>query len=167
MTRSIAGNSRPFWWQSFEYEEFYRTIVEEIRRQLLAAHPETIRDVVDTGTAVSTAIEQWPVMEGDAITIPLERLLRHRGLQTPLLATLETGAEAIGEEIRGAPVAAPPYFVVTSRGPLCRGTLADGRRLVITFELFEVATRPRRYHFCDPGPEECLQITLTGPRANR
>ncbi|MGM0718692.1 MAG: hypothetical protein ACQET5_16320 [Halobacteriota archaeon] len=136
--------------------------MKRIRRQLLAAHAETVGDVVDTGAAVAAAIEKWPVTDGDAIQIPLDRLLRRRGLRTQLLATLETGAEAIGEEIRGAPVAAPPYLVVTSRGPLCRGTLTDGRRLVIEFELFEVETQPRRYCFCDPGPEECLQITLAG-----
>jgi len=136
--------------------------VEEIHRQLLTSHPKTISDVVETGAAVATAIDQWPVTDGDSIKLPLERLLRHRGLGTPLLETLETGAEVIGEDISGAPVTAPPYFVVTSRGPLCRGTLADGCRLVIAFELFEVATRPRRYRFSDPRPEECLRITIAG-----
>jgi hypothetical protein len=137
--------------------------VERLRRRLLAEHADTIRDVVDAGTAVTTAIEEWPVADGTVIRVPLDRLLEERGLPTPLLATLETTAATLGEEIRGAPVAAPPYYVVTSRGPLCRGTLTDGRRLVIEFELFEVNTRPRRYRFCDPSPEECLQITLAGP----
>lgn len=136
--------------------------MERIRRRLLAAHSETISDTVDTGAAVADTIEEWPVTDADTIRAPLERLLRDRGLRTPLLATLETGAEAIGEEVRGAPVTAPPYFVVTSRGPLCRGTLADGRRLVIAFELFEVETRPRRYRFCEPDPDGCLQTTLAG-----
>lgn len=138
--------------------------MERIRRRLLAAHSETISDTVDTGAAVADTIEEWPVTDADTIRAPLERLLRDRGLGTPLLATLETGAEAIGEEVRGAPVTAPPYFVVTSRGPLCRGTLADGRRLVIAFELFEVETRPRRYRFCEPDPDGCLQTTLAGSR---
>ena len=101
-------------------------------------------------------------MDGTVIRVPLDRLLQERGLRIPLLATLETTATTLGEEIRGAPVAAPPYYVVTSCGPLCRGTLTDGRRLVIEFELFEVETRPRRYRFCDPSPKECLQITLAG-----
>lgn len=136
--------------------------MERLRRRLLTAHADTIRDVVDAGTAIATAIEEWPVADGTVIRVPLDRLLQDRGLPTPLLATLETGAATLGGEIRGAPVAAPPYYVVTSRGPLCRGTLADGRRLVIEFELFEVKTRPRRYRFCEPSPKECLQITLAG-----
>jgi hypothetical protein len=136
--------------------------VERLRSRLLAAHADTIRDVVDAGTAVAPAIEEWPVMDGTVIRVPLDRLLQERGLRIPLLATLETTATTLGEEIRGAPVAAPPYYVVTSCGPLCRGTLTDGRRLVIEFELFEVETRPRRYRFCDPSPKECLQITLAG-----
>ncbi len=101
-------------------------------------------------------------MDGTVIRVPLDNLLQERGLLAPLLATLETTAATLGEEIRGAPVAAPPYYVVTSCGPLCRGTLADGRRLMIEFEIFEVETRPRRYRFCDPRPKECLQITLAG-----
>ena len=136
--------------------------MERLRRRLLAAHADTARDVVDAGTAVTTAIEEWPVTDGTAIRVPLDRLLQERGLPTSLLATLETTAATLGEEIRGTPVAAPPYYVVTSCGPLCRGTLTDGRRLVIAFELFEVETRPRRYRFCEPSPKECLQITLAG-----
>lgn len=136
--------------------------MERLRSRLLAAHADTIRDVVDAGTAVATAIEEWPVMDGTVIRVPLDNLLQERGLLAPLLATLETTAATLGEEIRGAPVAAPPYYVVTSCGPLCRGTLADGRRLMIEFEIFEVETRPRRYRFCDPSPKECLQITLAG-----
>lgn len=139
-----------------------RTGVERLRRRLLAAHADTIKEVVNAGTAVTTAIEEWPVADGTVIRVPLDRLLKERGLPTPLLATLETTAATLDEEIRGAPVDAPPYYVVTSRGPLCRGTLADGRRLVIEFELFEVQTRPRRYRFCEPSPNECLQITLAG-----
>lgn len=138
--------------------------MERLRRRLLAEHADTIRDVVDAGTAVSTAIEEWPVADGTVIRVPLDRLLQERGLPAPLLATLETTAATLGEEIRGAPVAAPPYYMVTSRGPLCRGTLANSRRLVIEFEVFEVKTRPRRYRFCEPSPEECLQITLAGPK---
>lgn len=136
--------------------------MERLRKRLLTAHAETIKEVVNAGTAVTTAIEEWPVADGTVIRVPLDHLLQERGLPTPLLATLETTAATLGEEIRGAPVAAPPYYVVTSRGPLCRGTLADGRRLVIEFELFEIKTQPRRYRFCDPCPKECLQITLAG-----
>lgn len=158
---------RPFQWEPFEYGEHNFTVVDRLRRRLLAAHAETISDVVDTGAAVATAIEEWPVTDGDTIRVPLDRLLRDRGLQTPLLATLDTGADAVGEAIRGAPVTAPPYLVVTSRGPLCRATLADGRRLVIEFELFEVDTQPRRYRFREPGHEECLQVTVVGPGASR
>lgn len=137
--------------------------MEHFRRRLLAAHADIIKEVINAGTAVTTAIEEWPVTDGTVIRVPLDHLLQERGLPNPLLATLETTAATLGEEIRGAPVAAPPYYVVTSRGPLCRGTLADGRRLVIEFELFEIKTRPRRYCFCEPSPKECLQITFAGP----
>jgi hypothetical protein len=134
--------------------------VRHVRQRILDEHRETVTGVVDTGTAVASAIEGWPVTDAGQIRQPLEGLLRERGLLAELLELLGTGADALDTEIRGRPVAAPPYLVVTSRGPLCRGTLAAGRRLVVELSLFAVDRRPRQYRFCDPDVEECLQVTL-------
>lgn len=134
--------------------------MDRLRRVILAEHRETITAVVDAGATVAAAIEEWPVTDGDVIRQPLDRLLRDRGLDAALLGALDTGADALDSRVQGQPVAAPPYFVVTSRGPICRGTLADGRRLVIEYALFDVDTQPRRYQFVDTEPEQCLQVTL-------
>jgi len=134
--------------------------VEGVPSRVLAEHRATIEAVVDAGATVAEAIDRWPVTDGETIRLPLERLLRERGLLTPLLCTLDTGADAVGTEIQGQPVAAPPYLAVTSRGPICRATLAEGRRLVIEVSLFAVTTRPRRYQFREPDPETCLQVSL-------
>ena len=75
---------------------------------------------------------------------------------------LTTAADAVGETVEGSPVPAPPYLSVTSRGPVCRGTLSDGRRLVIELAVFEIERQPRRYVFSDPAPATCLSVEFQG-----
>lgn len=132
--------------------------MRHVRRRILNEHRDTVAAVVEAGTAVVSAIDDRPVTDGDRIRQPLDATLEDRGLRAPLLDLLVTGANALDAEIRGTPVAAPPYLVVTSRGPLCRGTLADGERLVVELSLFAVESRPRRYRFRDPTVEECPQV---------
>jgi len=134
--------------------------VQTVRKQILDDHSQTIAAVIDTATAVATAIEEWPVSNPNRIRLPLERLLGDRELLEPLLGLLDTAADTLETAIQGQPVASPPYLAVTSRGVVCRGTLSDGRRLVIELILFEVETRPRRYRFSSPTASECLQVQL-------
>ena len=133
--------------------------MREVRRRILDEHRDTVAAVVEAGAAVASAIDDRPVTDGDRIRQPLDAVLGDRGLHSPLLDLLATGTDPLDAGIRGTPVAAPPYLAVTSRGPLCRGTLTDGERLVVELSLFSVEPRPRRYHFLDPTVEECLQVT--------
>jgi len=135
--------------------------VRDVRRRILEEHRDTVAAVVEAGTAVASALDDQPVTDGGRVRRPLDAVLTDRGLKTPLLDLLVTGAQALDATVRGRPVAAPPYLVVTSRGPLCRGTLADGRRLVVELSLFSVESRPRRYRFHNPTVEECLTVTRT------
>jgi hypothetical protein len=131
-----------------------------IRTRFLEAHRETLQSVIDAGSSVATA---WPgdtVQESGAVTEPLKHLLRERELAEDLLRLLRTGTAAIGETVQGTPIPAPPYLVVTSRGPICRGTISDGRRLVVLLELFTVRRAPTRYRFRDPTPDELLSVSL-------
>ena len=132
----------------------------DVREAVADAHREPLAALVDAGRTVARA---WPgetVSDADAVAGPLERELRDRGLAEALLATLDTGAAAVGASIRGSPVSAPPYLAVTSRGPVCRATLSDDRRLVVEPVLFDVERRPPRYRFDDPDPDECLRVRL-------
>jgi hypothetical protein len=135
--------------------------VRDVRRRILEEHRDTVAAVVEAGTAVASALDDQPVTDGGRVRRPLDAVLTDRGLKTPLLDLLVTGAQALDATVRGRPVAAPPYLVVTSRGPLCRGTLADGGRLVVELSLFSVESRPRRYRFHNPTVEECLTVTRT------
>jgi hypothetical protein len=134
--------------------------VERIRQQILTGHSGTISSVIDAGETIETAIDEWPVSDPRMIREPLERLLHDRGLLDPLLNILCSVADAFGSSIQGTPVTSPPYLAVTSRGPVCRGTLSDNRRLIVEMLLFEVHRQPRSYRFRDPTPSECLRISV-------
>ncbi len=131
-----------------------------VRRCLLDTHGETIEAVIDTGRTVARALPEEDVSESTAVSRPLNALLAKRELPEELLAMLHTGAAAIDESVAGTPVPAPPYLVVTSVGPVCRATLSDGRRLVVSFRLFDIDRRPVWYRFADPDVETCLDVRI-------
>lgn len=133
---------------------------QRVRRRVLDSQFETVATVCDAGSAVA---DSWPdetVSDSACITDPLQKQLDESGLGRELLDVLLTAVKATGRELQGKPVPAPPYLVVTSRGPVCRGTLDDGHRLLVEFELFDVQRRPRTYAFLDPSPATCLSVRL-------
>jgi hypothetical protein len=132
--------------------------VRRVRERVLAEHRDTVTGVVGAGTSVAATVETWPVTDPDRLRDPLEQELEDRDLLDPLLGVLDTAVGTLDTRLRGDPVAAPPYLVVTSRGPLCRATLADSSRLVVELSLFAVERRPRRYRFRDPTIGECLRV---------
>jgi hypothetical protein len=136
-----------------------QTTTAMLRERLLDQHRETVATVIEAGRAVDRTLPDT-VTEASSIDARLEAELAHRALSESLLELLEDVAGAINEPIQGQPVPAPPYLVVTSRGPICRGTLATGTRLVIELELWAVERAPVRYRFRDPVPEDCVQIAL-------
>ena len=127
------------------------------REALLADHSQTIEIVIDAARAVAA---DGPYTEPGRLRNSLSAELQVRGAGESLLAMLGTAADAAGEQIQGAPIPAPPYLSVTSRGPVCRGTLTEGRRLVIELRVFAVEGQPRRYVFADPTPAECLGVSI-------
>lgn len=132
----------------------------DVQERVRSEFDGMLADLVDAGREVADSWGDDAVSSAAMVSAPLEEAIRGRGLAEALLGSLGAGAAALDSEVQGRPVPAPPYLVVTSRGPLCRGTLADGRRLVLTFVLFVVDRRPSRYRFLDPRPEECLDVNL-------
>lgn len=135
-----------------------------IVRAVLASQGEVIEATIAAGQAVAARTNGRPA-DPSAFRTELKTALRARDVLTRLPDVLGTAAAAIDTPIAGNPVPAPPYVAVTSRGPLCRGTLADNRRLVITVALFVIERSPRRYRFRDPSPESALAIELREPES--
>lgn len=130
----------------------------DIHARLLQTHRGTVDTVIDAGRAVVSSWSTDRVSDPDSITDPLETLLESTGVTADLVRLLHDGAETANTSVQGNPVPAPPYLIITSRGPLCRGTLADGSRLVVRLELFSVERDPVEYVFTDPDPGDCLRI---------
>jgi len=132
----------------------------QIRRQLLNYHAKTVRSVIDAGETVANA---WPgntASESNSVTEPLDHILKMRGLKQKLVSFLRSGVAAGEMSTDANLVPAPPYIVVTSRGPICRVTLDNDTRLVISLELFGIRRNPTTYVFLDPDPSDCLSVSI-------
>lgn len=130
------------------------------RDHVLREHADLVRRLGDCADRVAAAWETPPT-DRRGVVEPLRAVLAESGALEELPRLLADTVEAAGYDLRARPVAAPPYVAVTSVGPVCRATVADGR-LVVTFELFEldrsgdVATYRRR----DCSPEESVVVEL-------
>lgn len=131
----------------------------KVSDRILATHRETLREILAVADSVVETTGLRLSDSGEMVE-SLRGRLEERGLIERLCDVLVTGVAATGESLQAEPVAGPPYVVVTSRGPLCRGTLTDGQRLVLQLRLFAVDRRPRTYRYLDPTPEECLSVSL-------
>jgi hypothetical protein len=131
-----------------------------VRARVLETHRETLRSLIDVGRGVATTWSGRAVTQASAVRDPLEDAIDERGLSDALLDALRVGVAALDERPQGRLLPAPPYLVVTSRGPLCRTTMSDDRRLVLLVELFEVDRAASAYRFVDPTPEDCLTVRI-------
>jgi len=135
---------------------------EAARDRLLADHAESLATVLDCADAVAADFE---AAVGDApatrdsrsIREPLEATLERAGVLDGLPAVLADAVDAAGAALAAAPVAAPPYVVVTSTGPTLRATL-DERRLIVRVEAFSVEDGAfvRR----NASPEDALAVAV-------
>lgn len=108
-----------------------------VRSYLLSEHDALIDHLSTCADAVADGWDDDRTSDRDAVVTPLERTLEATGALELFPAVLTGAVQAAGYELRASPVAAPPYVAVTSRGPVLRATLDDGR-LVVTFLLFDV-----------------------------
>lgn len=100
-------------------------------------HAGVVARVGSCADAVAASWDGERVADADAIVPPLEACLREGGVLSALPDVLAGAVDAAGAELPAQPVAAPPYVVVTSRGPVLRATLPDGR-LVVRVAVFRV-----------------------------
>lgn len=125
---------------------------------LLSAHDEPLAATNECADAV---VASWdgPATRREAVVGPLRALLERRGVLRRYPAMLTDAVDAAGGSLAASPVAAPPYVAITSRGPVLRATLSDGR-LVVRIVLFDVERDPVRYVRSGRSPEESLAVEL-------
>lgn len=109
-----------------------------VRERLLTDHAALLDAVSACGDAVASRWDGDATVDRDAVVSPLREALRHHGVLDGLPTMLATGADALGVRLPAAPVAAPPYLVVTATGPVVRATLPETGRLVVSVEVFVV-----------------------------
>lgn len=130
-----------------------------VAERIRTTHRETLTEIRDVADELVETTGRR-VDDSQAIVEPLRAAFDERNLLGRLCDVLVTGVAATGAQLQAEPIAGPPYVVVTSRGPLCRGTLTDGRRLVIEVRLFAVGRRPRSYSYLAPTPADCVTVSL-------
>ena len=115
---------------------------EEIATWIRRTYPELIEQTVAAREDVAGAWEGTATEDRGLVVPPLERELEARGLLSAYVELLDAlrARTPYGED--QSFVAAPPYVVVTSCGPLLRLT-GRTQRLLVRFELFTVEPGPR------------------------
>ena len=116
--------------------------------------PEAARECVSTehadvvaavGACADAVVETWDAptaSDGAALADALESCLAASGALDSLPGVLAAAVRAAGGTLSAAPVAAPPYVAVTSRGPVLRATLDEGR-LVVELRAFRLTDENR------------------------
>lgn len=112
------------------------------RERLLTAHGDLLAATLDCADAVAagfeTTVDGRPATrDSTGVRGPLRAALDRAGALDRFPDALVDAVAAAGGELSAPPVAAPPYVVVTSTGPVLRATLG-GRRLVVRVEAFAV-----------------------------
>jgi hypothetical protein len=135
------------------------TVASAVRDRLLDAHGDVLASVSDCADRVVADWDGDAARDAAAVAGPLRAALSRAGVLDRLPAVLADVVAATGRVLRAEPVAKPPYVAVTSRGPVLRATLSDGR-LVATLAVFDVRRDPPRYvrGASDPAdiPEVCF-----------
>jgi len=109
--------------------------------RLRTEHHELLGTISDCADAVAagfeTAVGDAPATANrEKISSPLRTTLSKAGVYAQLPTVLTDVVSEAGYRLSASPVAAPPYVVIASTGPVLRSTLPSGR-LVISIRLFE------------------------------
>ncbi|WP_049912932.1 hypothetical protein [Natrialba hulunbeirensis] len=111
--------------------------VRAARRRLRTDHTETIAAIDDCATRITDEWDTARTTNPDPLVESLRAELESTGVLATLPTVLGSAVDATGYELQAQPVPAPPYVVITSRGPVLRATIDPGR-LVVRFDVFEV-----------------------------
>ncbi|WP_336363882.1 hypothetical protein [Halalkalicoccus salilacus] len=127
-----------------------------VRDRLLAAHAGPLAATIERADAVAASWD-GPVTRREQVVEPLRAVLERAGLLERYPPMLVDAAEVLCSTLPASPVAAPPYVTVTSRGPVLRATLSEGR-LVVRIDVFAVERDPVRYVRRGRRPADVLHV---------
>ncbi|MXV62267.1 hypothetical protein GS429_09365 [Natronorubrum sp. JWXQ-INN-674] len=111
--------------------------VRDARRRIQDEHVAIVEGIDHCAAQVAEPWDTARTTDRNAVTDSLRAALESTGLLEQLPLVLADVVDATGYQLRAQPVAAPPYVVITSRGPILRATIDPGR-LVIRFDVFDV-----------------------------
>ncbi|WP_135828327.1 hypothetical protein [Halorussus halobius] len=117
---------------------------ELARRHVRDAHAETVEAVLDCADSVADSWDGPATSDPGEVAGPLRAELDVRDAWARLPDVLAGAVRAAGFSLPASPVAAPPYVAATSRGPVLRATVPEGR-LVLVVRAFAVERDPTRY----------------------
>lgn len=135
------------------------------REFVLESRAETVETVLRCADAVAETWDGDATSDPQSVADPLRAELDAADAWERLPDVLAGAVGATGRSLSATPVAAPPYVVATSRGPMLRATLGGGR-LVILLQVFEVeggdeeAGSPTRYVRGPSTPAEAVRATF-------
>lgn len=115
--------------------------VRAARRRIETEHTDVIASIDRCADAVEASWDDDRVSDREAVVEPFTTVLESTSVLRSLAEVLIDAVEATGYDLPAAPVAGPPYVVVTSRGPVLRATIDPGR-LVVRFDAFAVDRGP-------------------------
>ncbi|PSQ45290.1 hypothetical protein BRD15_12060 [Halobacteriales archaeon SW_6_65_15] len=126
------------------------------REFVLDAHRETVETVLRCADAVAAEWDEPAAAEGEATA--------EGGATADADRLVTTDRRAAGYSLSASPVADPPYVAATSRGPMLRATVPDGR-LVVLLCVFEVERDGEdgssvRYARGPTTPEDAVRVTF-------
>lgn len=111
--------------------------VRDARRRIQDEHAVIVEGIDHCADGVAAPWDTARTTDRDAVVDGLRTALEATGVLEQLPLVLADVVDAMGCELQARPVAAPPYVVVTSRGPVLRATIEPGR-LVVRFDVFDV-----------------------------
>jgi hypothetical protein len=135
---------------------------EQTREAVLDAHRGVVETVLRRADAVAAAWDGDSTADRSEVADPLRRELDAGGAWSVLPEVLADAVRATGRSLSASPVAAPPYVAATSRGPMLRATLPDGR-LVVLLQAFAVerdSDGSARYRRGPTTPTEAVRATF-------
>ncbi|MFC6717288.1 hypothetical protein ACFQGT_05645 [Natrialbaceae archaeon GCM10025810] len=111
--------------------------VRDARQRIQNEHAAVLRAIDACADAIAGCWDGDRTTRREEVVDPLRTALESAGVLEDLSSVLASAVEATGHDLSAPPVAAPPYVVVTSCGPILRATIGSGR-LVIRFDVFEI-----------------------------